>query len=308
MLDLNLEEIYFNDSYIKKSLKDTNLESLSAGKHMRHMLLERTGSYLGIDTKVLLSLGRIGEMVHNATLTHDDVIDESHTRRGHPSIPAQLKNKKSVLLGDYILAKALSELAEFQNTDLINELASTLKDLVEGEWIQMEHTNPYLVNKDLYNKLAIKKTGSLLRWCFVAPATYLKLDPKDIEVFSRFGEQLGVLYQMVDDIIDFTDSSKKTKAIDVKNNNINYVLHLVGQLDESISMQLFEKRDWEKFTQEEVNLVYKAINIAKKDVDQKLTECQELIDKIFRMDIKNKDFKALNELDQMLNLVANRIY
>jgi geranylgeranyl pyrophosphate synthase len=308
VLDLNLEEFYFNDSYIKQSLEENNLESLSAGKHMRHMLLERTGNYLGINQNVLLSLGRIGELVHNATLTHDDVIDESHTRRGHPSIPAQLKNKKSVLLGDYILAKALTELSEFQNTELINQLAFTLRDLVEGEWIQMEHTNPYEVSREIYEKLAIKKTGSLLRWCFVAPATYIKLNTQEVEVFSKFGEQLGVLYQITDDIIDFTDSSKKTKAIDVKNNNINYVLHIVGELNPHAAKSMYEKRDWEVFSPQERELIDKAIAIAKEHTDQRLLECQALIDKIFRMNVENKNFQALNELDQMLNVVAKRIY
>lgn len=308
MLDLNLEEFYFNDSYIRQSLESNNLESMSAGKHMRHMLLERTGSYLGINQETLLSLGRVGELIHNATLTHDDVIDESHTRRGHPSIPAQLNNKKSVLLGDYILAKALSELSEFKNSELINQISLTLKDLVEGEWIQMDHTNPYQVEKAIYEKLAIKKTGSLLRWCFVAPAVYLNMDVKDIEIFNQFGEQLGVLYQMTDDIIDFTSSSKKTKAIDIKNNNINYVLHIVGELNESLAMQMFEKRDLDSFSNEEVNLVEQAIKIAKDDVQQRLSQCQELIEKIFRMEVQHKNFKALNELDQMLNLVANRVF
>jgi geranylgeranyl pyrophosphate synthase len=308
VLDLNLEEFYFEDSYIQESLKDFNLESLSAGKHMRHMLLERTGTYLGIDKDSLLPLGRIGEMVHNATLTHDDVIDHSHTRRGHPSIPALMNNKKSVLLGDYMLAKSISELAAFNNTQLINLIATTLKDLVEGEWIQMEHNNPYLVDAKTYDTLAIKKTGALLRWCFEAPATYKRMARNDLQVFSSFGEQLGILYQMTDDIIDFNDSSKKTRALDIKNNNVNYVLHIAGTIDQALCLSMYDKRDLELFDDAEKELIERSIKIAKENVQIKLAKCQELIEKIFRMDVESKNFSALNELDQMLSLVANRIF
>lgn len=308
MLDLNLEDFYYDGSFIKKSLENINLESFSAGKHLRHLLLERTGTFLNIDHKTLMALGRIGELVHNATLTHDDVIDHSHTRRGHPSIPALLNNKKSVLLGDYILAKSLSELTVFENSKLINCLAITLRDLVEGEWIQMEQTNPYKVDAQTYETLAVKKTGSLLRWSFIAPSTYKLLTDDQIAVFASFGEQLGVLYQITDDIIDFNDSSKKTNALDIKNNNVNYVLHLAGQTSPELCLNMFELKDFEKFNDSQKELIYKSIELAKNHVNDKLKICKSLLNDILQMQDANSDISAIEELDQLLELVANRVF
>ena len=104
MSDLKLDDFYFEeDSLLKEQMSEIDLSSLTGGKQLRARLIQLIGNTHKLDEVDTIKLGRIAEMVHNATLTHDDVIDNSHTRRNAPSVPAQINNKKSVLLGDYML-------------------------------------------------------------------------------------------------------------------------------------------------------------------------------------------------------------
>ena len=173
--NLELDQFFFNDSFLKEQLADYDLSGLTEGKNLRSRLVYLMGEIYNLPIDDRIKLGRVVELVHNATLTHDDVIDNSHTRRGAPSMPTLVNNKKSVLLGDYMLAKALHELTDFENPELCAELTLTLKELVEGEWIQFENTNPYEISTQIYTTLCIKKTGSLFRWCFIAPFLHLSL-------------------------------------------------------------------------------------------------------------------------------------
>lgn len=305
MLDLHLEDIYFKGSYIAKDLADVDLRCLKDGKYLRSYLLLLTGRYFQLEEEKLLALGRIVEMVHNATLSHDDVIDQGQMRRGLPSLPAILDNKKSVLLGDYILAKALNELTVFADHRLVNELALTLRDLVEGEWIQMENKNPFTIQQELYEELAIKKTGSLLRWSFVAPALLKNLPAEERDLYYHLGEQLGVIFQITDDVIDFNGKNLKNKDLDLKNNNINYVFHKLGLQFPDLEASLMKKSRWEDLNSEELAAMKVSIDLSKEDIHLKLKECRSLLNKIFKGD---QEAELFQELDKALDLIVNRVF
>ena len=307
MSDLQLDEFYFEDSYIKKEMTEVDLSGLTGGKYFRSRLLYLTGQIFEINDNDLIKLGRVVELVHNATLTHDDVIDNSHTRRNSPSVPALINNKKSVLLGDYMLARALHELSDFNNPKLTQQLTLTLKELVEGEWIQYENTDPYEITYKLYETLAIKKTGSLFRWCFLAPAILQEANTDLLEEFSEFGELLGVIFQMTDDVIDFNKESKKTYGLDFRNNNINFVLHFVGQNFSEYHKRFLQAEGLEELNSIELNSITESLVQSNKVISEKLQRCKVLL-KSLEEKLGNKNLAPLKEFDNILDLITERVF
>ena len=308
MSDLDLDQFYFQDSFLKEHLKDYNFDGLTQGKYLRSRLLELFGDLYDLPKDKCKCLGRIVELVHNATLTHDDVIDHSHTRRGSPSVPSLINNKKSVLLGDYMLAKALHELSEFKNTNLSAELTLTLKDLVEGEWIQYENTNPYEISKNLYTRLAIKKTGSLFRWALIAPHLAAgKNQDSTYELLVELGESLGVIFQITDDLIDFNKESKKTYGLDFKNNNINYVLHYIGTSNPEVKTKFLRADTINDLEKSDFELIDKSILRSKNDVKQYVDRSKEILEDLKGKYTQNKHTSLL-EFCSILDLVIDRVF
>ncbi len=307
MDDLKLDDFYFEeDSLLKTQMSEVDLSSLTGGKQLRARLVKLVGEAHGVEESELIKLGRIVEMVHNATLTHDDVIDNSHTRRGAPSVPEQISNKKSVLLGDYMLARALHELSSFNNSDLTSQLTLTLKDLVEGEWIQFENTNPFEIGLKTYELLAQKKTGSLFRWCFLAPLLASKEHEDLYSLYSEFGEELGVIFQMTDDLIDFSPESKKSYGLDLANNNINFVLLFLGQSYPEYKRNLLQAESIESLNDEENSALKESIIKARAQMDKKFFRCHEVLNQIEKKLPNSSSY--LKELRDMTDLLKQRIY
>ena len=304
---MNLDDFYFESSYIKEMASELDLSSLANGKYFRSRLLYLIGNMYALTENEKLKLGRVVEMVHNATLTHDDVIDNSHTRRGSPSIPALINNKKSVLLGDYMLARALHELSDFANPELTKELTLALKELVEGVWIQYENTNPYEITTSLYETLAIKKTGSLFRWSFIAPLVSKSKSSEEYQLFSEFGEKLGIIFQMTDDIIDFNPESQKTYGLDFKNNNINFVLHFIGINYPEQKTKFLRAETLDDLTQKELSIIDESITLAKQAVNKTLNRCREILE-ILKERPNLKDQASLGELSSILDLITDRVF
>ncbi|MBD64573.1 MAG: hypothetical protein CME62_05175 [Halobacteriovoraceae bacterium] len=305
--DLELDHFYFSDdSYLKEDLKNVNLKGLTGGKLLRSKLVQYMGEIFSLGEAEVVKLGRVVELVHNATLTHDDVIDNSHMRRDNPSIPALINNKKSVLLGDYMLARALHELSDFNNPKLTAELTLTLKDLVEGEWIQFENTNPYQITTTLYETLALKKTGSLFRWCFIAPYLASTPDHKLYDDLVKLGEEIGIIFQMTDDIIDFNSESKKTYGLDFRNNNLNYVLHFVGLNHPELTKKFLQLESMDELTETEKTYFDAAIKLAKDRMQKKVQLCRDIIARLSQS--ADGDTSSLSEIESLIDLLQTRLY
>lgn len=227
-MENELDQFFFEKDYVFEISSKVDKNYFISGQKLRSKLIESIGEDFGLNLYQVAPYARVIELVHNATLLHDDVIDQSEYRRGSQTMWSKLGPKSAILTGDYMLAKAMSELSSFAPPILINELSKTLKDLVEGELLQGSLNDPLQWNYEVYEKVASKKTGSIFRWCIFAPIliSELKLEKKEslIEIVPSLANKLGLLYQMIDDVKDFLTSSNKTKMSDLKNNNINYVL------------------------------------------------------------------------------------
>lgn len=148
------------------------------------------------------------ELLHTATLVHDDVVDSSEKRRGLPSINAVWKNKIAVLMGDYLLSRGLLLSVEKDDFDFLKIMTRTVKRMSEGELLQISKTRKLDIDEETYYKIISDKTASLLSTCCEIGALSSSTDPNVREALRNFGEYLGMAFQIKDDILDFNGKSK----------------------------------------------------------------------------------------------------
>ncbi|MGE0173014.1 MAG: polyprenyl synthetase family protein [Oligoflexales bacterium] len=203
---------------------------LKGGKRLRPILTFVMGDLFGLDHQTTAPYSRAVELVHASTLAHDDVIDDAAERRGEPSINAVSSNKRAVLAGDYLLAYVLRDMSHRGRNDIVVELSNVIGDLAEGEWLQLD----YMGRDDLSQKdielVALRKTGSVLRWCCVVPALLANSLPQVVKASERLGEQLGIAFQLTDDVLDFRREDGSALA-DLKNGVISSVVMALQEQD-----------------------------------------------------------------------------
>lgn len=152
-------------------------------------------------------IAEIAEMIHVASLLHDDVIDESSTRRGLASVNSVLGPKIAILAGDFLLARASVTLASLRHPDVIELMARVIENLVAGEIMQMQATEEDLTSFEHYEEKTFKKTASLIANSCQSVAVLAEQDEEVCQLAFRYGQHLGLAFQVVDDILDFTSSS-----------------------------------------------------------------------------------------------------
>ena len=171
------------------------------GKQMRPMFIFLTAKMLGNINDKTYDAATLVELLHTATLVHDDVVDDANERRGFFSVNALWKNKIAVLVGDYMLSKVLTLSIEKNNADLLEIVARTVKEMSEGELLQIEKARKMDITEEVYFNVIKKKTASLIATCCEGGA--LSVDRQDIsEKMRLFGETIGIAFQIKDDIFD----------------------------------------------------------------------------------------------------------
>ncbi len=167
------------------------------------------------------------EMLHTATLVHDDVVDAAETRRGIPSINAVWKNKVAVLIGDYLLSRGLMLAVDGNDFDFLRVVTDTVKRMSEGELLQISKTRKLDIDEETYFKIISDKTASLISTCCEIGARSSTDDVNKITALKNFGESLGIAFQIRDDILDYTGKSKiigKPLGGDIKEKKITLPL------------------------------------------------------------------------------------
>lgn len=147
------------------------------------------------------------ELLHTATLIHDDVVDNSDTRRGLPSINSIWKNKIAVLMGDYLLARGLQIAVDNDELNFLKVITNTVRRMSEGELLQIQKTRKLNNDEETYLKIISDKTASLISTCTTIGAMSITSDASVLEDFRLFGEYLGIAFQIKDDILDFEGTS-----------------------------------------------------------------------------------------------------
>ncbi len=175
----------------------------SGGKRVRPTIVLLIGNMLGGQEERLITVGAAIEMLHTATLVHDDLIDGSLLRRGIPTLNARWSPAATVLTGDFLFARAAKLAAEADHLPLMDYFARTLATIVNGELTQL-FTSRGLISRENYYQRIYAKTASLFEMSARAAALVSPVDERIVEAMREFGYEIGMAFQIVDDILDFT--------------------------------------------------------------------------------------------------------
>lgn len=197
--------------------KITNYIVKRKGKQLRPMFVFLTAKLCGEINDSTFRGAALIELLHTATLVHDDVVDESNYRRGFFSINALWKNKIAVLVGDYLLSKGL--LLSINNGDykLLEIVSDAVREMSEGELLQLEKARRLDINEDVYFEIIRSKTASLISSCCGVGASSVTSDLQTIQKVRLFGEKVGIAFQIKDDLFDYgNEEIGKPLGIDIK--------------------------------------------------------------------------------------------
>lgn len=180
------------------------------GKRLRPILLLLCSNLLGKPTSKTLEAATIVELLHTATLIHDDVVDNSDMRRGAPTINRIWENKISVLIGDYLFAEVLYQLTKLDDPRMLEIIANITRQMSQGELLQMEKARDFQMDEHIYFRLIANKTASLTAaTCQLGGLSSTRPDPDHVENLRAFGENLGIAFQIQDDLLDYEGSAQK---------------------------------------------------------------------------------------------------
>ena len=178
------------------------------GKRMRPMLILLIAKNYGGVNMVTQNAAVGLELLHTASLVHDDVVDESDERRGQASVNASYNNKVAVLVGDFILSSALLRVSETSNKTIIRKLAKLGQTLSAGEVLQLTNIDNEEISEDVYYQVIKQKTAALFEACCEMGALSAGVDENDLSEIREFGSNLGLAFQIRDDIFDYYESSE----------------------------------------------------------------------------------------------------
>jgi octaprenyl-diphosphate synthase len=188
------------------------------GKQLRPMLVFLSAKLFSEVTESTYRGASLIELMHTATLVHDDVVDDANTRRGFFSINALWKNKIAVLVGDYLLSRVLLLAVEHKEHQLLELVSSAVKQMSEGELLQIEKARRLDITEDVYYNIIRQKTASLIASCCAVGAASVGQNEETVAQMRLFGETLGMAFQIKDDLFDYQSSLKtgKPSGIDIK--------------------------------------------------------------------------------------------
>jgi len=157
------------------------------------------------------------ELIHTATLVHDDVVDDSNRRRGFFSINALWKNKIAVLVGDFLLSKGLLLSIDHEDFDILKLISIAVREMSEGELLQIEKARRLDITEEVYFEIIRQKTATLVAACCGIGAASVNCDDEEVEKMRRFGELIGIAFQIKDDLFDYSEEKiGKPTGIDIK--------------------------------------------------------------------------------------------
>jgi octaprenyl-diphosphate synthase len=211
------------------------------GKQMRPMFVFLTAKLLNkgkVEERTYTGASII-ELIHTASLVHDDVVDDSNKRRGFFSINALWKNKIAVLVGDYLFSKGLLVALEKGDYDLLQIISNSVKEMSEGELLQIEKARRLDITEEVYYDIIRQKTATLIAACCSMGAASVKPESEEVTVFRKFGQLCGMAFQIKDDLFDYgSERIGKPTGIDIKEQKMT--LPLIYALNNSSK----DKKRW----------------------------------------------------------------
>ena len=229
------------------------------GKQMRPMfvfLVAKMVSDGGFDERTYRGASVV-ELIHTATLVHDDVVDDSNRRRGFFSVNALWKNKIAVLVGDFLLSKGLLLSIDNEDFDLLKLISIAVREMSEGELLQIEKARKLDITEDVYFDIIRQKTATLIAACCGIGAASVGAKQDTVQQMRKFGEYIGVAFQIKDDLFDYTDDKiGKPTGIDIKEQKMTlpliYTLNTCTSKEKSWLINSIKKHNRDKKRVKEV--------------------------------------------------------
>ncbi len=210
----------------------------AGGKRIRPLLVALNGLAFSADTEELAELGAAAELVHTATLLHDDVIDRGETRRGHPTANARFGDGPPVLSGDYLYARVFKRLLSRGHHAALDELASTVEALVAGELLQLARRDDPATTVAEAVAIAERKTASLFAFAAAEGARTGGASQRQRAALGLFGRRLGLAFQVLDDVLDLEEGTGKTPLKDLAEGTFTLPVLLARARDPSLDALL----------------------------------------------------------------------
>ena len=270
------------------------------GKRMRPMLVFLMARNLGEVSDVTQNAALGLELLHTASLVHDDVVDESSERRGQPSVNAAYNNKVAVLVGDYILSTALLRVALSDNHRIVQHLAELGRKLAAGEVLQLSNISNQEVSEDVYYQVIDQKTAVLFESCCILGAISVGASDEMIEKTAKFGHNVGMIFQIRDDIFDYYDSPEigKPTGNDMLEGKLTLpVIYALTHHENPAVMNLAKKVKAGTINKDEIAVLieyakqHDGIKYAEKKMEEFAQEAQLFIDECVKPEMKDS-YKA----------------
>ena len=247
------------------------------------------------------------ELIHTATLVHDDVVDDSNRRRGFFSINALWKNKIAVLVGDYLLSKGLLLSIDNGDFDLLKIISIAVREMSEGELLQIEKARKLDITEDVYYEIIRQKTATLIAACCSLGAASVKPESKDVEAMRKFGELIGLAFQIKDDLFDYGDEKiGKPTGIDIKEQKMTlpliYVLDHCSPKEKNWLINSIKNHNRDKKRVKEVIAFVKQNG----GLDYAVTKMKAFQIEALQLLKQYPDSKYKNSLELMVNYVIER--
>lgn len=214
------------------------------GKRMRPILVLLMAKNFGVVNEATLHSAVGLELLHTASLVHDDVVDEAQERRGQQSVNACYDNKVAVLVGDYVLSTSLFHVSMTHQEAIFRQIAELGRALANGEILQLTNTDENGLSEEKYFQVIEKKTGALFESCCIIGALSAGITMHDIEEVRRFGSIIGTIFQIRDDIFDYYDSKEigKPTGNDMAEGKLTLpVLYALNHTDDAAMQSLAKK-------------------------------------------------------------------
>ncbi len=233
------------------------------GKQIRPMFVFFSANMCGGITEKTYRAASLIELLHTATLIHDDVVDDSNERRGFFSLNALWKNKISVLIGDYLLSRGMLLALDNDDYDLLKIVSNSVREMSEGELLQIEKARSLDIAEDIYFEIITKKTASLIATCLTSGAASANASKETIYKLHQIGLNIGIAFQMKDDLLDFNRKSKagKPSGMDIKEQKMTlpliYCLNNTGYKQKRKIINIVKKHN---YNPEKVNTLINLVN------------------------------------------------
>ena len=259
----------------------------SGGKRIRPTLTVLLAKTLNYQGQELINLATAIELLHTATLIHDDVVDQSEIRRGQKSIHNKWDNAHGVLVGDFVYSKAFQLMASLSNKEIIQTLADSTNRISEGEVLQLNFLESSAFEESMYFEIIGRKTAELFKAATVTAAILADVDERTINTAGEFGFSLGIAFQLRDDLLDYSGKETKTgKKIGKDFLEGKVTLPLIKALELTEDKELdflksaFAKGDRKDLTRV-IQIIEKsgAIRDVQKETEAYTNKCMNLLDK-----------------------------